>query len=242
MFCVLLPIVQHTPGEDGTGLHEDTWETLHVSFASTDHTTAGNLLTKSYTCTLPVHPVDLSIWTWETLHVSLASTGHTTAGNLLTITCWLKPAELKDIHAHCPFKSFLTDMFDFWALRGEAHSIPRTAKSCVSTARMLVGLLGRCPGHAPAYNTACVSADHQALTIAALHGANSGAVPSVLQHCGHVCDRRDWCCGSHCPGDNADAVCVDGRSHPVLHSPWHGPTWRKVGQVLLPSSSRVSSR
>lgn len=31
MFCVLLPIVQHTPGEDGTGLHEDTWETLHVS-------------------------------------------------------------------------------------------------------------------------------------------------------------------------------------------------------------------
>lgn len=31
MFCVLLPIVQHTPGQDGTGLHEDTWETLHVS-------------------------------------------------------------------------------------------------------------------------------------------------------------------------------------------------------------------
>lgn len=30
MFCVLLPIVQHTPGEDGTGLHEDTWETLHI--------------------------------------------------------------------------------------------------------------------------------------------------------------------------------------------------------------------
>ncbi len=31
MFCVLLPIVQHTPGQDGTGLHEDTWETWHVS-------------------------------------------------------------------------------------------------------------------------------------------------------------------------------------------------------------------
>lgn len=33
MFCVLLPTVQHTPGEDGTGLHEDTWETLHVGAA-----------------------------------------------------------------------------------------------------------------------------------------------------------------------------------------------------------------
>lgn len=31
MFCVLLPIVQHTPGQDGTGLHEDSWETWHVS-------------------------------------------------------------------------------------------------------------------------------------------------------------------------------------------------------------------
>lgn len=28
--CVLLPVVQHTPGEDGTGLHEDTWETIHM--------------------------------------------------------------------------------------------------------------------------------------------------------------------------------------------------------------------
>ena len=30
MFCVLLPIVQHTPGSDGSGLHEDSWETWHV--------------------------------------------------------------------------------------------------------------------------------------------------------------------------------------------------------------------
>ena len=30
MFCVLLPLVQHTPGQDGTGLHEDSWETWHV--------------------------------------------------------------------------------------------------------------------------------------------------------------------------------------------------------------------
>ena len=30
MFCVLLPIVQHTPGQDGSGLHEDSWETWHV--------------------------------------------------------------------------------------------------------------------------------------------------------------------------------------------------------------------
>lgn len=30
MFCVLLPLVQHTPGQDGSGLHEDSWETWHV--------------------------------------------------------------------------------------------------------------------------------------------------------------------------------------------------------------------
>lgn len=30
MFAVLLPIVQHTPGQDGSGLHEDSWETWHV--------------------------------------------------------------------------------------------------------------------------------------------------------------------------------------------------------------------
>ncbi|DBA93044.1 TPA: hypothetical protein ACH3X2_003375 [Trebouxia sp. C0005] len=30
MFCVLLPIVQHTPGQDGSGLHEDSWETWHL--------------------------------------------------------------------------------------------------------------------------------------------------------------------------------------------------------------------
>ncbi|KAL3137914.1 hypothetical protein ABBQ38_005161 [Trebouxia sp. C0009 RCD-2024] len=30
MFCVLLPLVQHTPGQDGSGLHEDSWETWHL--------------------------------------------------------------------------------------------------------------------------------------------------------------------------------------------------------------------
>ena len=35
MFCVLLPIVQHTPGMDGSGLHEDSWETWHVRSSAT---------------------------------------------------------------------------------------------------------------------------------------------------------------------------------------------------------------
>lgn len=30
MICVMLPIVQHLPGSDGHGLHEDTIETLKV--------------------------------------------------------------------------------------------------------------------------------------------------------------------------------------------------------------------
>lgn len=30
MFCVLLPLVQHLPGADGGGIHEDSLDTLHV--------------------------------------------------------------------------------------------------------------------------------------------------------------------------------------------------------------------
>ncbi|DBA79121.1 TPA: hypothetical protein ACH3X1_008962 [Trebouxia sp. C0004] len=30
MFCVLLPIMQHIPGQDGSGLHEDSWEAWHL--------------------------------------------------------------------------------------------------------------------------------------------------------------------------------------------------------------------
>ena len=30
MFRVLLPIVQHTSGSDGSGLHEDSWGTWQV--------------------------------------------------------------------------------------------------------------------------------------------------------------------------------------------------------------------
>ena len=30
MLCILLPIVQLLPGKDGTGLHEDSLDTLHV--------------------------------------------------------------------------------------------------------------------------------------------------------------------------------------------------------------------
>ena len=37
MFCVLLPIVQHTPGQDGSGLHEDSWETWHVGLRTVCH-------------------------------------------------------------------------------------------------------------------------------------------------------------------------------------------------------------
>ena len=37
MFCVLLPIVQHTPGQDGSGLHEDSWETWHVGLRTLCH-------------------------------------------------------------------------------------------------------------------------------------------------------------------------------------------------------------
>ncbi len=37
MFCVLLPIVQHTPGQDGSGLHEDSWETWHVGSRTLYH-------------------------------------------------------------------------------------------------------------------------------------------------------------------------------------------------------------
>lgn len=37
MFCVLLPIVQHTPGQDGSGLHEDSWETWHVGLGTLCH-------------------------------------------------------------------------------------------------------------------------------------------------------------------------------------------------------------
>ena len=32
MVAILLPIVSVTPGEDGSGFHENTLETLHVSF------------------------------------------------------------------------------------------------------------------------------------------------------------------------------------------------------------------
>lgn len=30
MVCVLLPIVQRMPGKDGQGIHEDSWDTLHI--------------------------------------------------------------------------------------------------------------------------------------------------------------------------------------------------------------------
>ena len=30
MICVMLPVVQHLPGQDGNGLHEDTIESLKV--------------------------------------------------------------------------------------------------------------------------------------------------------------------------------------------------------------------
>ena len=48
MVCVLLPIVQHTPKDLTDGLHEDTWETLHVRPSSSMHlngTLSANLAT-----------------------------------------------------------------------------------------------------------------------------------------------------------------------------------------------------
>lgn len=32
MFCVMLPIVQHLPGKDGQGIHEDSLDTFHMIF------------------------------------------------------------------------------------------------------------------------------------------------------------------------------------------------------------------
>ena len=52
MFCVLLPIVQHTPGQDGSGLHEDSWETWHVGL----RTLCFSLIPYRLGCGLIRHP------------------------------------------------------------------------------------------------------------------------------------------------------------------------------------------
>lgn len=55
MFCVLLPLVQHTPGQDGTGLHEDSWETWHVRPSAISF-----MLTSAFTSCLHLHALMLA--------------------------------------------------------------------------------------------------------------------------------------------------------------------------------------
>lgn len=47
MLVVLLPLVSFLPGQDGSGIHEDTWDTLHVrQNVCVDHCC-------SYSCSAP---------------------------------------------------------------------------------------------------------------------------------------------------------------------------------------------
>lgn len=52
MICVLLPTVYFVKGKDGNGLHEDTLDSLHVSFQ-----TSAPALRTSCTGTSCVHPL-----------------------------------------------------------------------------------------------------------------------------------------------------------------------------------------
>ena len=53
MLLILLPIVQLLPGKDGSGLHEDSLDTLHVRHPSHDHPSSMASVRINYAVTRP---------------------------------------------------------------------------------------------------------------------------------------------------------------------------------------------